>query len=133
MTSVVDVVGPVSEAVPGGAWAGSSSRRRFPGWGAMRRAASAGRKSRSSVSSGRDRRDGRSSAGGRGAGFVVCARNEGYAASLEVRKVYRVLPDPEAEAHGMLRVVDESAEDYLFPAGLFVPVSIPARAAKVFE
>lgn len=58
--------------------------------------------------------------------FFLCIRNEGYAASLHVGTVYRALNDPEAEAHGMLRLVDESGEDYLFPANFFRPVDIPA-------
>ena len=62
--------------------------------------------------------------GGRGQ-FVVCVRNTGYPASLEVRKIYRALPDRVAEAHRMLRVVDESGEDYLYPAKLFMAVDLP--------
>ena len=57
--------------------------------------------------------------------FVVCINNEGYQASLEPRKIYQVLPDKEAESHKMLRVIDESEEDYLFPASLFMPISLP--------
>jgi hypothetical protein len=57
--------------------------------------------------------------------FVVCINNEGYRASLEPRKIYQVLPDKEAENHKMLRVIDESEEDYLFPASLFRPISLP--------
>jgi len=57
--------------------------------------------------------------------FVVCISNEGYQASLEPRKVYQVLSDQEAESHKMLRVIDESEEDYLFPASLFRPISLP--------
>ncbi len=64
--------------------------------------------------------------------FVLCINNEGYAASLEARKVYRALSDPEAESHGMLRIVDESGEDYLFPAAYFVPIQVPEEAEKVF-
>lgn len=58
--------------------------------------------------------------------FFLCVRNEGYAASLHVGTLYRLLDDPEAESHGMLRIVDESGEDYLFPASFFGPVDIPA-------
>jgi len=57
--------------------------------------------------------------------FVICVKNDGYEASLEVRKVYDLLPDVEAKGHGMLRVVDESGEDYLFPEDFFVPVDLP--------
>ena len=57
--------------------------------------------------------------------FVVCVRNMGYPASLEVRKIYTTVPDRSAEAHGMLRVVDESGEDYLYPAKFFMAVDLP--------
>ena len=57
--------------------------------------------------------------------FVVCVRNEGYEASLELHKIYRVLPDPDAETDGDIRVVDESGEDYLYPADWFVPIEVP--------
>jgi len=52
--------------------------------------------------------------------LAVCIDNTGYPVALEPRKLYRVLPDAEAKAHGQLRVIDESGEDYLFPASLFV-------------
>jgi len=48
-------------------------------------------------------------------GFVVCVRNTGFAASLEVRKLYAFLQDDDAEAHNLIRVIDESGEDYLYP------------------
>jgi len=57
--------------------------------------------------------------------FVRCLRNDGYSASLELLKVYQVLTDPDAASHGMLRVVDESDEDYLYPAQWFVAVPAP--------
>lgn len=57
--------------------------------------------------------------------YVVCIKNDGYQASLEQRKIYQVLPDAEAENHQMLRVIDESGEDYLFPASYFVPIALP--------
>lgn len=53
-------------------------------------------------------------------GGATCASNEGYPASLVEGKAYQVLPDAAAEAIGLLRVVDESGEDYLYPAGSFV-------------
>ncbi len=52
--------------------------------------------------------------------LAVCIDNTGYPAALEPWKLYPVLPDSEARAHGQLRVIDESGEDYLFPASLFV-------------
>ncbi len=57
--------------------------------------------------------------------FAVCVDNDGYPASLELHKIYRVLPDEGAEADGDLRVVDESGDDYLYPARRFVLVDLP--------
>ncbi len=57
--------------------------------------------------------------------FAVCVNNAGYPASLELHKIYRVLPDEEAEVDGDIRVVDESGEDYLYPAGWFVRIELP--------
>jgi hypothetical protein len=68
----------------------------------------------------------------RPARYLLCLRNRGYAASLEVRKVYRALPDEEAGEHAMVRVIDESGEDYLYPEGNFVPVELPRAAARAF-
>jgi len=62
--------------------------------------------------------------------FVVCLKNKGYEASLEPRKIYQVLSDKEAESHKMIRVIDESGEDYLFPAGLFSPISLPQTLVR---
>ena len=57
--------------------------------------------------------------------FVVCIKNEGYAASLELRKIYEVISDEQAADHQMIRVVDESGEDYLFPTDFFIPIDLP--------
>lgn len=57
--------------------------------------------------------------------LVICLDNEGYAASLERRKIYVVLPDTEAEQHGMLRIIDESGDDYLYPRASFSPITLP--------
>ena len=57
--------------------------------------------------------------------FVVCINNENYPASLELNKIYRVLSDEDAAADGDLRVIDESGEDYLYPASYFVPIKVP--------
>jgi len=56
--------------------------------------------------------------------FVVCVNNSDYPASLELHKIYRVIPD-DAEAHGDVRVVDESGEDYLYPAAWFIAIEPP--------
>lgn len=57
--------------------------------------------------------------------FAVCVRNAGYEASLERHKIYFVLPDPDAEKDGDIRVVDESGEDYLYPGDWFVCIDVP--------
>ncbi len=57
--------------------------------------------------------------------FALCLNNEGYPASLEVGKLYRVIPDEEAAGHGYLRIVDESGEDYAFTADRFRLVRLP--------
>jgi hypothetical protein len=62
--------------------------------------------------------------------FAVCVNNDGYPASLELHKIYRVLPDEDVELDGDLRVVDESAEDYLYPAERFVLVDLPQRIER---
>jgi hypothetical protein len=62
--------------------------------------------------------------------FVLCLRSGGYEASLEPRKIYVALPDADAAAHGQLRVIDESGEDYLFPASLFVPIRVPTALRR---
>lgn len=64
--------------------------------------------------------------------FVICTRNTGYEVSLELRKLYLVIPDSGANCHGQIRVVDESGEDYLYPSSFFVPIDLPASVAKLF-
>ena len=63
--------------------------------------------------------------------FVVCLNNEGYKASLEVGKLYRFIPDKDAGAEGLMRVVDESGEDYAFDANRFHHVNLPSTVEKV--
>ncbi len=58
-------------------------------------------------------------------GFAVCLGNRGFVASLELRKLYPFVNDPEAEANNLIRVVDESGEDYLYPARLFRKLTLP--------
>jgi hypothetical protein len=62
--------------------------------------------------------------------FVLCVRNTGYSASLELRKVYRLLSDDQASKHRQVRVVDESGEDYLYPEAYFVPIKLPQSAER---
>jgi hypothetical protein len=57
--------------------------------------------------------------------FAICVDNHDYEVSLEVRKLYEVIADPEAEKHGQIRVIDESGEDYLYPASAFSRLSLP--------
>lgn len=63
----------------------------------------------------------------------MCLSNDGYAASLEVRKIYVTVPDATALKLGMLRVIDESGEDYLYPSEQFGEIELPRRIAKVIE
>lgn len=56
--------------------------------------------------------------------FAVCVHNEDYKASLELRKIYRIIPDATAAEHDLLRVVDESGEDYLYPKHYFIPIEL---------
>lgn len=62
--------------------------------------------------------------------FVVCLNNEHYPASLEIGKLYQVIPDAEAEKIGGLRVIDEDGEDYLYDAEMFCPLQVPLIVEK---
>ena len=62
--------------------------------------------------------------------FAVCVKNDGYEAALERNKLYVVLPDRRAEADGLVRVIDEDGEDYLYPAAWFIAVELP-KAVEV--
>ena len=62
--------------------------------------------------------------------FAICVQNEGYPASLELWKVYRVLPDEKAAKHQLIRVIDESGEDYLYSENWFVPIKLPQAVEK---
>ena len=57
--------------------------------------------------------------------FAVCVNNAEYPASLELHKIYQVIPDEDAANDGDIRVIDESGEDYLYPAEWFVLVELP--------
>ncbi len=63
-------------------------------------------------------------------GYVVCLKNDGYPASLEVRKLYKVLPDDQAARHRLVRVVDESGEDYLYPESFFAVIELSEQVAQ---
>jgi hypothetical protein len=65
--------------------------------------------------------------------FVFCIDNRGYEFSLTVGRIYRQLPDLTAEHSGMLRVVDNEGEDYLYGEQLFIPVETTAKVRKVLD
>lgn len=94
----------------------ASTRRKST---STKRTASGAKKPSSSASIARPRRR-----------FVVCLSNRGFAASLDQRKVYRALPDAQAQRLGMLRIIDESGEDYLYPAKRFGELTLSARVAR---
>ncbi|MCK4326108.1 hypothetical protein KAU86_04660 [bacterium] len=65
--------------------------------------------------------------------FMLCVDNRGYKASLEMRKIYEVLADKGAERHHQMRVIDESGEDYLYPADYFAPLRLPSATKEKLE
>lgn len=64
--------------------------------------------------------------------FLLCVNNDNYPVSLEVRKVYRAIPDEAAAARHFVRIIDESGEDYLYPDSYFIAVELPQAAAQAF-
>jgi hypothetical protein len=62
--------------------------------------------------------------------FAVCVDNTGYPVSLELHKIYRVLPDEDAAEDGDLRVIDESGEDYLYPVSHFMVIELPKAVER---
>ena len=90
----------------------------------MKRMASGRKRSRSSGSSKKPTKRPR---------YVVCLENKGHRGSLETRKVYRALSDAKGERAGLVRIIDESGEDYLYPTRWFARVSVPAKAKKALE
>jgi hypothetical protein len=65
--------------------------------------------------------------------FVICIHNGEYAGTLDVRKVYEVLDDLIAAKRNYIRVIDESGEDYLYPASWFVPVAVPESVEQLLH
>lgn len=65
--------------------------------------------------------------------FVVCVRKDADAIDLELRKIYRTLPDTKANSQGLMRVVDEAGEDYLYPAGWFAAIALPVRVVRALR
>ena len=64
--------------------------------------------------------------------FAICLKNKG-SEDLIVRKVYQVLPDERAAKQGLLRIIDESGEDYLYPAGYFFFIDLPQKVERALR
>jgi len=64
--------------------------------------------------------------------FAICINNGGYIDDLKVRTVYQILPDESAAKSNYIRVIDETGEDYLYPANLFVPINVPREVEETF-
>lgn len=62
--------------------------------------------------------------------FLICVRNDDHAASLELRKLYELIPDAKASKLGLVRIIDESGEDYLYPEDYFVAVKLPQSVGR---
>ena len=65
--------------------------------------------------------------------YVVCIDNTDYGSSLEIRKIYQLVPDGDAERRDMLRVVDESGEDYLYPSSRFLRIELPKEVVAALN
>ena len=65
--------------------------------------------------------------------FAICIDNSEYPASLELHKIYRVLPDKDAQEDGDMRIIDESGEDYLFPADYFISIELPQTIVRALK
>lgn len=65
--------------------------------------------------------------------FAVCVKNDRYEASSELRKIYRIKPDEQAAERQLVRVVDESGEDYLYPEDFFVPIELPKALERALS
>ena len=65
--------------------------------------------------------------------FLICINNDGYEASLEIRKVYESISDKQAEKHEQIRIIDESGEDYLYPINFFAPIRLPSETKVKLE
>lgn len=85
------------------------------------------------TASGAKKRSSNASSAKRCAHYALCLSNRGFVASLEKRKLYRVLPDAPARKHGLLRVVDESGSSYLYPARRFERLALSPRVARALS
>jgi hypothetical protein len=90
----------------------------------MKRTASARKVSRSNAGS-----ISRSANGAARSSYVICVKNAGFPDSLQLRKVYRRLPQTAAD-RGWWRIIDEEGEDYLYPSHYFIPVTLSPAVAR---
>ncbi len=65
--------------------------------------------------------------------YAVCIKNENYPVSLELRKLYQIVPDKKSSALGLIRIIDESGEDYLYPSDYFLPVKLSPAIQKAVQ
>ena len=65
--------------------------------------------------------------------YVICIDNKEYPASLELRKVYEAIEDKEALSQGLIRIIDESGEDYLYPQSYFMQIDLPQDVRQVLS
>ena len=65
--------------------------------------------------------------------FAVCVKNDDNPVSLELRKIYRIIPDESAAERNLVRVIDESGEDYIYPSDYFVPIDLPPALKEIFD
>ncbi len=65
--------------------------------------------------------------------FAICVDNAEYPVSLELHKIYRVLPDDDAALDGDVRIIDESGEDYLYPAEYFILLDLPNKTERILK
>lgn len=65
--------------------------------------------------------------------YLICINNEGYDASLELRKLYEWIPDAQAATHSQVRIIDESGEDYLYPKGFFMEIELPQSLEQILS
>ncbi|MDD5673571.1 MAG: hypothetical protein PHC61_05385 [Chitinivibrionales bacterium] len=65
--------------------------------------------------------------------YLVCVKNIGYDASLELSKLYKTIPDPEVEGHAQVRIIDESGEDYVYPKDFFMELELPAEVEQALS
>jgi hypothetical protein len=65
--------------------------------------------------------------------YAVCVKNDNYAASLEIRKLYQIAPDRRSPVRGLIRIIDESGESYLYPAEYFLPINLSPAIKKAVQ